>query len=118
MHAYDRWLLGMQADSIAAIYMPDGALVALRDTIARGPEGIAKFLHGFDGKAQVLADTSLVDSIVFAGERAIVYGVYRQQAMVLPERRVVNATGRLTATWVDVHGRGWMLQSMRTAPLQ
>jgi hypothetical protein len=38
--------------------------------------------------------------------------------MLLPERRVVNATGIFHATWVRSDDGVWRLRSMQTEPLR
>jgi len=116
MAHYDRLVLGMKGDSIAATYLPEGVMVNQGHTIARGPDSIRTFLAAFDGKVRVDRQRTDIDSIRIHADTAFVSGVYHQTATLLADSNTVEVSGRIEAAWVRT-AAGWRIRSMATEPL-
>jgi ketosteroid isomerase-like protein len=116
MARYDRFVLGMKGDSIAASYLPGGVMVNNGTTIARGPDSIRTFLGAFTGKVRVDHQQTDIDSILVRGDTVFVGGVYHQTATLLADSNTVQVSGRIQAAWVRTRA-GWRIRSMATAPL-
>ena len=111
MKRYDHLILGMNADSIAQIYTPDGEL----GKMAKGRDSIRNFLQGFKNY-RVLSQTSETHSISLEGDSAFQKGTYRQ-TVIIPSKDTVTVKGNFTAFWIWNPVYGWQIHRMETQPL-
>jgi hypothetical protein len=109
MHHYDDLIRSVNADSIAAIYAPNGQLGDNPAIVGR--DSIRSFLKTFSG-FNVLETGSTSDSIGFRGDTATQRGTYYQRT-ILPEGDTVRVSGSFTATWIRIDGR-WYIAKMLT----
>jgi uncharacterized protein (TIGR02246 family) len=113
---YDAAVLAMDADVIAAFYLPDGEMWDGGKLARKGPEAIRAFLKSFDGQVRVESQKTTIDRLAWQGVRAIVDTTYRQAARLLSTNTLVDAHGRIRFTWVrDPAGR-WRLLRAETTP--
>jgi hypothetical protein len=108
MRKYDRYILQVNADSIASCFAPDGRLGKLA-----GRDSIRAFLKTFND-VKVLEQGSTSKTIVMDGDNAKQEGHYRQKAIV--EGDTIVGTGKYTASWVWDEQAGWLLKNMETFP--
>lgn len=111
---YSRLVEGMQSDSIAALYLPDGELTAEGQAPVVGPDAIRTFLHGFDNY-KILSEALTVDSSSVEGDRGFQRGHFAQ-TVILPAGDTVSVAGRFTADWVLDPAGNWHVRRMATAP--
>lgn len=100
MTAYDKHLLNMDVDSIAATYAVDGKL---GDVVGR--DSIRKFLLTFV-HLKVLEQNSQTKSIVIRGDMARQEGSYFQQVIV--EGDTISVRGLFWTTWMKDKGKGYI----------
>lgn len=112
MKNYDRLILGMNADSIAMIYTPDGEL----GTIAKGRDSIRIFLSSFKN-FRVLSQSSETNRISIDHDSAYQTGTYRQ-TVIIPSKDTVSVKGNFTAFWIWMKGSGWLIRNMKTMPVK
>lgn len=110
MKNYDHLIMSMNADSIAAIYTPDGEL----GKIARGRDSIRNFLNTFKN-FRVLSQSSETNSISLDQDSALQKGIYRQ-TVVIPSKDTVTVQGNFTALWIWSVNNGWLIRRMETQP--
>lgn len=110
MKNYDRFLLSMNADSIAQMYAPDGEL----GQMAKGRDSIRNFLNRFKN-FRVLSQTSETDKISIQQDSAIQTGSYRQ-TVIIPSNDTVIVKGSFTALWIWHYANGWLIRRMETVP--
>ena len=110
MKRYNHLILGMNADSIARIYAPEGELGG----IAKGRDSIRRFLEGFKN-FRVLSQSSQTNSILIEKDSAIQKGSYRQ-TVILPSKDTVTVKGNFNACWIWQEGSGWLIRRMNTQP--
>jgi hypothetical protein len=110
MKTYDQLILGMDPDSIALIYSPDGEL----GNMAKGRDSIRTFLSGFKN-FRVLSQSSETERISIDHDSAFQTGTYRQ-TVILPAKDTVTVKGSFTALWIWMNGSGWRIRRMETQP--
>jgi hypothetical protein len=110
MKTYDHLILGMNADSIAQIYAPDGEL----GKMAKGRDTIRSFLSTFKNY-RVLSQTSETNNISIDQDSAIQTGSYRQ-TVIIPSKDTVMVKGNFTALWIWSGTSGWLIRRMETQP--
>jgi hypothetical protein len=108
MKRYDRFILQVDADSIASCFAPDGRLGKLG-----GRDSIRAFLKTFN-EVKVLEQASTSETVVIDGDAARQEGHYRQK--VILEGDTIIGTGKYSATWVWDGQAGWLLKKMETFP--
>ena len=114
---YDAATLAMDADTIAAFFLPDGELWTNGTLTRRGPEAIRTFLRSFDGQARVKSQETTIDRVVWKGDHAIAEGTFHQVAHITASDSDVDARGHITFDWVrDGHG-AWRIAKAATTPL-
>jgi len=107
MQQYDRFILHMDADSIALCFAADGRLGKVA-----GRDAIRAFLKTFD-KVKVLEQASTSDTVTISDDLAHQSGRYRQKVIVQGD--TILATGRYDAAWAW-DGQHWLLKQMDTTP--
>ena len=110
MKNYDHLIMGMNADSIAAIYAPDGEL----GKIARGRDSIRNFLNTFKN-FRVLSQSSETNSISLDQDSALQKGIYRQ-TVVIPSKDTVTVKEILRPFGYGLANNGWLIRRMETQP--
>ena len=108
MKKYDRLIQHME-DSIADLYMPNGAL----GSEAVGRDSIRKFLKSFVD-VSVLENRSTTESIIFRGDTAVQSGPYIQVAAV--KKDTFRLRGKFTSFWVRQNE--WRIAKMITTPIK
>jgi len=102
--------MGMNADSIAMIYAPDGEL----GKMAKGRDSIRNFLNTFK-KFRVLSQSSETNTIQIAGDSAVQTGTYHQ-TVIIPFNDTVTVKGNFTAFWIWMYNNRWLIHRMETKP--
>ena len=110
MQKYDRLIMGMNSDSIAMIYAPDGEL----GKIAKGRDSIRNFLNTFS-KFRVLSQSSETNTIQITGDSAVQTGIYHQ-TVIIPSKDTVTVKGNFTALWIWMYNNRWLIHRMETKP--
>jgi uncharacterized protein (TIGR02246 family) len=113
---YDAAVLAMDADAIAAFYLPDGEMWDSGKLARKGPEAIRAFLKSFDGQVRVESQKTTIDHLAWQGARAIVETTYRQAARLLSTNTLVDAHGRIRFTWVRDEAGRWRIARAETTP--
>ncbi len=110
---YNDVLVTMNADSIAALFTPDGKL----GNLARGRTAIAKELKKYDF-VRMLSEKTSADTITFSGRnKAFLSGRYWQKDILLKTGDTLSLTGLLYESWVHNNGK-WLIDSIDTRPLK
>lgn len=107
---YDRLLLTMNADSIAAVYDIHGEL----GNIAQGRDSIRKFLETFKN-IRMLSQASTSDFVEIMGDSAQQRGSY-SQVDVVDDRDTISVRGTYIALWKWNDREGWRIKRMETTP--
>lgn len=115
---YDAATLAMDADAIAACYLPDGELWTNGSLTKKGPEAIRAFLKSFDGQARVLSQATTIDRVTWKGDHAIAEGTFHQVAHLTATNADVDARGHITFDWVRDASGAWRLAKVATTPLK
>jgi ketosteroid isomerase-like protein len=102
----------MASDSIGAMYLPDGMLVAPDRLPIVGPAAIQAFLESFSGY-RVLAYETVGDSLRVNGDTALQSGRWWQRVK-LPAGDTVSVSGGFSAQWVRTANDEWRLRRMGT----
>jgi uncharacterized protein (TIGR02246 family) len=113
---YDAAVLAMDADAIAAFYLPDGEMWDGGKLARKGPDAIRTFLKSFGGQVRVESQKTTIDRFAWQGGRAVVDTTYRQAARLLSTNALVDAHGRIRLTWArDAAGR-WRVARAEATP--
>jgi ketosteroid isomerase-like protein len=109
---YNRYLHGMQGDSIALLYAPDGEMLATGRAPLRGPAAIAAFLSSF---TNITVDSSAMatDSLVMTDSGAVQYARFYQRATPAG-RPSVEAYGHILALWQRQSDGHWLIRRLQT----
>ena len=107
---YSSFVRRQLGDSIAALYAPDGELVAPGGPV-RGPAAIRAFLAGFTN-VHVDSSTMWADSVAITDTGIIQWGGFYQRATVA-DRPPVVATGHFVALWREQPDGRWLLRRMQ-----
>jgi uncharacterized protein (TIGR02246 family) len=113
---YDAAVLAMDADTIAAFYLPDGEMWDAGKLARKGPGAIRTFLKSFDGQVRVESQKTTIDKLGWQGARAIVDTTYRQAARLLETNTLIDAHGRIRFTWVRDEAGRWRIARAETTP--
>lgn len=118
MAHYDELTAHLDADGIAAMYVPDGELVNNGEVSAHGATAIHDLLASFRGAiASVEAKTTLADVHV-DGDHAHITGTFAQHVVLAtPDAKAIDAHGRFACDWIRTPA-GWRLVRMETLPDQ
>ena len=114
---YDAATLAMDADTIAAFYLPDGELWTNGTLTKKGPDAIRAFLRSFDGQARVTSQATTIDRVTWKGDHAIAEGTFHQVAHVTATNADVEARGHITFEWVRDAAGAWRIARAETRPL-
>jgi ketosteroid isomerase-like protein len=113
---YDQRVAAMDSLAIASMYTDDGELRHDGEVLARGHDGILKFLQQFDGKYKVLENTTTIDAIdMLRGNIASVQAHFTQKTKDLKTGRVEQPRGHVDFEWVQVNGN-WYIRSTDAVP--
>ncbi len=107
---YDNFILQNNADSIAAMFLPNGNL----GNMAIGRDSIFKFLLKFKN-IKVLATRTVSRQLISEGEAIHQLGQYTQTA-VLPHGDTIRVKGKIDLWWSKNNHGIWALQKVLTAP--
>jgi uncharacterized protein (TIGR02246 family) len=113
---YDAALLAMNADAIAALYLPEGEMWDQGRLSRKGPEAIRAFLKSFDGQVKVESQQTTIDRIGWQGARAIVDTTYRQGARILATQALVDAHGHIRFEWLKDGTGAWRIARADSTP--
>lgn len=103
----------MQHDSIAALFLPDGAMQNAGDAPIVGPDAIRTHLRSF-ADFHVIENRLHADSTRVHGDSAYQAGTFWQRVR-LPKGDTVIASGRFEAHWaLDAHDHAWKLHRLAT----
>ncbi len=112
-HRYNIVLITMNADSIAALFTPDGKL----GSMAKGRDAIAHELKKYDF-VRILSEETSADSTWLMGhDKGMIKGRYWQKDILLRSGDTVLLSGTLYETWMRINGK-WLLDSIDTKPLK
>jgi SnoaL-like domain len=114
MKNYDRHLLHIDADSVAASFLPNGKTGGEGQAYIVGQDSIRKFLKSFQG-VKVLEHHSTSQSILMNADSANQKGTYRQVLTFLEKGDTLELGGQFEATWVAVSNTSWKLRRMYTS---
>jgi ketosteroid isomerase-like protein len=113
---YDERVAAMDSLAIASMYTDDGELRHAGEVLARGHDEIYKFLQRFDGKYQVLENTTTIDAIdMLRGNSASVQAHFTQKTRDLKTGKVLQPAGTLEFEWVELNGN-WFIRSIDSIP--
>ena len=104
----------MNADAVAAFYLPDGEMWDEGTLARKGPDAIRAFLKSFDGQVRVESQQTTIDRIDWQGGRAIVRTTYQQGARLLATQARVDAHGHIRFEWVKDRGGTWRIARAET----
>jgi uncharacterized protein (TIGR02246 family) len=116
MSRYDREVIRMDPNAIAAFYTPDGELSHAGETQARGRDSIVAFLAPFSGQVRVEANQSEVQSVLVTGDTATATGTFRQRVLALADNREIEVSGTFVAEWIRAGDGHWLVRKMSTWP--
>ena len=114
MVRYDSLIRRTAADSIAAMYTPDGEMLGTNMATVKGSDTIARFLAQFAG---VRVDTQQMrsEAVSIADTEATQWGTWRQAATP-PGQAMVHVQGRFVAQWIRGCDGNWRLRRLLTQP--
>jgi ketosteroid isomerase-like protein len=113
---YDRYVLAMDAESIARMFTENGEMWSNGALIKRGPDAIQTYLQSLNGKFRVESQATTVDRVVVANERVTVFGTYHQTARMLSDGSVTTVTGDVQSIWVPCEESSWCIKRIETTP--
>jgi uncharacterized protein (TIGR02246 family) len=116
LQAYDAAVLAMNADAIAALYLPEGEMWDQGKLARKGPDAIRTFLKSFEGQVRVESQRTAIDRIRWQGVRAIVETTYQQGARVLSTQALVDAHGHIRFEWMKDGAGAWRIARAETTP--
>ncbi|HUK63870.1 MAG TPA: nuclear transport factor 2 family protein [Dongiaceae bacterium] len=111
---YAGFVHAMAADSIAAMYTPDGEMLGTGMHAIQSPDSIRAFLAAF---TNVKVDSQAMnrEAITIGDTVSVVWGTYTQVATVTGHPPV-HVAGRFVAQWVRRAGEPWKIRRMLTQP--
>jgi len=111
---YAELLKQQDSTALSAMFEPSGFIAHQGQPPIVGRAAIEAFLQSF-ASYRVLSHQMQVSSVVTRGSTVEQTGTYAQ-AVLTPEGRTLQVTGRFTALWRQEQSGAWLVQSMRTAP--
>lgn len=111
---YDKYLLNLDADSLAGIFAENGELGQEGMPSITGRETIRNYMKSFSG-ITIFENSSESKSIDFSGDSAVQKGIYSQRLAFNSDTVAVN--GEFNAVWVKDKENAWLLRKMITKPL-
>lgn len=109
---YAQLVRAMDHAGIAALFTPNGELVADNNTPIRSPAQIEAFLRSFS-EYRVVSETLSTDTVHIAGDTGRVIGIYRQRVRV-PAGDTVAVSGSYIADWLRDSSGIWRIRRMAT----
>jgi hypothetical protein len=110
---YDKYVLAMNNDSIAALFTSDGQMISGGTITAQTPAGIKSYLSTFNGVVKVLEQKTTVTSVTVNGNSGVVTGTYTQKYKLLSNNQTGTASGSIRYEWVKTGGR-WLISKAIT----
>jgi ketosteroid isomerase-like protein len=114
MNRYSGFVRAMAADSIAAMYAPDGEMLGAGMHPIRSPDSIRVFLGSFTN-VRVDSETMVRDAITVGETESVQWGTWTQVATITG-RPPVHVSGRFVTQWVRRPGEPWKIRRMLTQP--
>jgi outer membrane lipoprotein-sorting protein len=114
LQKYDRYLLTLDADSLATIFAENGELGQEGQQSITGRETIRTYMKSFTN-IKIYENRSESESIQFSGDSAVQKGKYDQRLSFHSD--TVQVTGEFNAVWVKENGNDWLLRKMMTKPV-
>lgn len=114
MKQYERYVSGMQMDSLVTLFAADGETGQEGAKLIKGKDSIRSFLASFT-HVKVLENSNPIDYVVFEKDTAIVTGRYTQTALI-DGKDTVHVKGKFTAKLLP-EGKGWLIRRMTTRSL-
>ncbi len=114
MDRYSQALLKMDSQTIASLFLPDGAAYDNGKLQAQGPDAIFKFLKSFDGVVRVDKYKTTITSVQVNGDTVILTGTFQQQYKLLANNQTGTSSGNFTAEWVRQADSKWLIRKMET----
>jgi len=114
MDLYAQAVLEMDSQSIASLFLPDGAVHDNGKLKAQGPDAILKFLKSFDGVVRVDNYQTTIKSVQVNGNTVILTGTFQQQYTLLANNQTGTSSGNFTAEWVHQPDDKWLIRKMAT----
>jgi uncharacterized protein (TIGR02246 family) len=114
MDRYTQAVLNMDSQTIASLFLPDGAVYDNGKLKARGPDAILKFLKSFDGVVRVDKYQTTITSVQVSGNTVILTGTFQQQYTLLANNQTGTSSGNFTAEWVHQADSKWSIRKMAT----
>lgn len=114
LQRYTNLVRRMDADSIGALYLPDGVLGNTDRPPVVGPRAVTAFLHAFDNY-HVVDYATRSDSIRVTGDTVRQAGRWWQR-VVVPSGDTVSVSGGLLVEWVRSAQGAWRVKRMSTFP--
>jgi len=114
MDQYAQATLKMDAQTIAAFYLPDGGAYDNGRLQAQGPDAIFNFLNSFTGVVQVDQYQTTITSAQVNGNHVTLTGTYQQSYTMLANKQTGSASGQFTVEWVRQADGKWLIQKMQT----
>ena len=108
---YNNYLSHQWGDSLAAMYLPEGELVAPGRPPVVGPAAIAQFLNSFTN-IKVDSSAMTADSVAQSDSGTVQWGRFFQKATPAGQAQI-TAQGHFVATWRMKDGH-WMLRRLGT----
>lgn len=111
--SYDKFVLAMNNDSIAALFTADGQMISGSTITAQTPAGIKSYLASFNGVVKVLEQKTTITSLTVNGTTAVVTGNYAQKYKLLSNNQTGIATGNIRFEWTKTGGK-WLISKSIT----
>jgi uncharacterized protein (TIGR02246 family) len=108
---YANFVLHMQSDSIADLFLQDGEVVNPGEEPLKGRETIRDFLKSFT-EYKVIAESMHADSTHINGTNATQVGHYYQKVTV-PSGKTIEVSGHFKIEWKKDQGT-WLIRLERT----
>lgn len=114
LQRYDRYLLNLDADSLATIFAENGELGQEGQPSISGRETIRNYIKSFTN-VKVHENKSESQSIQFSGDSAVQKGKFDQ--LLSFHTDTVRGSGEFNAVWVKDKSNDWLLRKMITKPV-
>ena len=113
LQRYDRYLLTLDADSVASIFAENGELGQEGQPSITGRETIRDYMKSFTN-IKIYENRSESESIEFSGDSAVQKGKFHQRLSFHSD--TVQGSGEFNAVWVKGKDNEWLLRKMMTKP--
>ena len=111
---YDKYLLNMNADSLAGMFAENGELGQEGQPSISGRGEIRNYLNSFGNEIIILANSSESETIDSKRDSVIQVGKYNQKLVIHAD--TIEVTGGFTAVWVPNPDGGYLLRKMIMKP--